>query len=283
LVQIDMSGKSVLITGGTKGIGLASALEFARAGARTYLTFKWGSADQKELFSRFDAEKTERPVLLEADVSVDADTDRILAEIAKTEKKLDIFISNVGFAQRTMSLDDYQKRSLFKTLEYSTWPMVEYTRKIKKVFGKYPGYVIGISSDGPDHFYQGYDFVAASKALLEFFGKYLSVHLAKEGSHVNVIRFGTVKTESFSAIFGEEFFEFIRKQGVPDDMVLTPEDCGRSVFALCSGYMDAVNGQIVTADRGMPFSDNTMMRYLASKAAGPENKKATKPTGGNNG
>ncbi|MBU1076307.1 MAG: SDR family oxidoreductase [Spirochaetes bacterium] len=265
MIQIDMKNKAVLITGGTKGIGLATALQFAMAGARTYLTYKWGSADLDKLGKEFEKKKAEKPVLLEADVSVDEDTDKLLAQIAKTEKKIDIFISNVGFAQRTMSIDEYKKRSLFKTLEYSTWPMIEYSRKINKLFKKYPSYIVGISSDGPDHFYQGYDFVAASKALLEFFAKYLSIHLFEEGSRVNVIRFGTVKTESFSQIFGEEFFDFLKENDIPEKMILTPEDCGRSVFALCSGYLDAMNGQIISVDHGMPFRDNLMMRYLSIK------------------
>ena len=88
MIPIDMRDKAVLITGGTKGIGLASALQFARAGARTYLTYKWGSADTKQLFTQFEKLQAVKPVLLEADVSQDADTDRILSEIAKHEKKL---------------------------------------------------------------------------------------------------------------------------------------------------------------------------------------------------
>jgi NAD(P)-dependent dehydrogenase (short-subunit alcohol dehydrogenase family) len=265
MFPIDMKDKVVLITGGTQGIGLASALQFAQAGARCYLTYKWGSADVDQLNAQFEALSAPKPVLLEADVSQDADTDQLLAEIAKLEKQVDVFISNVGFAQRTMTLDEYKKTSLFKTLEYSTWPMIEYTRKIKGVFGNFPKYVIGVSSDGPDHFYQGYDFVAASKALLEFFSKYLSVHLFSEGSRVNVIRFGTVKTDSFTKIFGEEFFDFVREQGIPDEMILTPMECGKAVFALCSGLLDAMNGQIITVDKGMPFRDNVMMKYLTKQ------------------
>ncbi len=266
MIQINMENKVVLITGGTKGIGLATALEFAKAGAQLYLTYKWGSVDNNIIYKKFETIKAKKPVLIEADVSRDEDTDKLLAEIAQQKKGIDVFISNVGFAQRTMTIDEYKKSSLFKTLEYSTWPMIEYSRKIKKQFGKYPKYIVGISSDGPDHFYQGYDFVAASKALLEFFAKYLSIHLFKEGSRVNVIRFGTVRTESFSQIFGAEFFDFLKKNNIPDEMVLQPEDCGKVVFGLCSGYMDALNGQIITADLGMPLQDNIMMRYLDSKA-----------------
>ncbi|RKX79839.1 MAG: SDR family NAD(P)-dependent oxidoreductase [Spirochaetes bacterium] len=264
-ISIDYRDRVVLVTGGTKGIGLATALEFGRAGARLYITYKWGSADTEELFDAFREAGAEKPVLIQADASVSEDTDTLMEEIGKLENSIDVYINNVGFALRTETIEDYKKRSLFKTLEYSTWPIVEYSRKIKERFGKYPKYIVGISSNGPDHFYRGYDFVAASKALLEFFSRYLSVHLFEEGSRVNVLRFGMVRTESFEAIFGSEFFDFLKDQGVTEKMILSPEDCGRAVLALCSGLMDAVNGQIINVDYGLPFMDNSMIRYLQFK------------------
>ncbi len=267
MITLDFSQKTVLITGGTKGIGLASAKMFAKAGALTVLTYKWGSADMDALKKEFTDIGAPEPLLVQADVSVDEDTAKVMDAVAATGRKIDIFISNVGYAATMKTLDDYKKRSLFKTLEYSTWPMIEYTKAIKKKFGTYPEKVVGISSDGPDHYYTGYDFVAASKALLEFFGRYLSVHLFKEGSRVNVMRFGTVKTESFTAIFGDEFFDFLVKEGLAsEDMILKPDDCGKSVFALCSGLMDAINGQVINVDFGLPFLDNSMMRYMSWKA-----------------
>jgi enoyl-[acyl-carrier-protein] reductase (NADH) len=48
-------------------------------------------------------------------------------------------------------------------------------------------------------------------------------------------------------------------------MILTPQDCGKAVLALCSGWLDAVNGQIISVDYGLPFQDNSMMRYLMEK------------------
>ena len=266
MICFDMTGKSALITGGTKGIGLASALEFGKAGAQVYLTYKWGSADSGEINELFESVKAKKPILIQADVSVDEDTDNLIEEIGKKSDHVDIFISNVGFALRTDSLKDYKKRSLFKTLEYSTWPLISYTMKLHEAFGRYPDYIVGISSNGPDHYYRGYDFVAASKALMEFFARYLSVHLEKGGSRVNVVRFGNVRTESFTAIFGEEFFTPLEEvEGVDKNQVLTPEECGKTVFALCSGYLDSINGQIINADKGLPFQDNAMMRYIKSQ------------------
>jgi NAD(P)-dependent dehydrogenase (short-subunit alcohol dehydrogenase family) len=265
MITIDFSGKNALITGGTRGIGLATALLFGRAGAQTWLTYKWGQDDYSALYAAFEEAGAPKPVLIQADVSVDEDTARVMTEIAAGCKGIDFFISNVGFAQTTRTLDEYKKRSLFKTLEYSTWPMIAYSQAIRKTFGAYPRRIIGISSDGPSHFYRGYDFVAASKALMEHFARYMSIHLFDEGCRVNVMRFGSVKTESFTAIFGEAFFDYLRESGISDEMMLTPEDCAEAVFALASGFMDAVNGQIITADKGMPFRDNFMMRFQSGQ------------------
>lgn len=266
MVTIDLTGKVVLITGGTKGIGLATGIKFGEAGAKVYLTYKWGSADLEEVKNEFKKVKASEPGIIQADVSVKEDTEKLLNEIAANERGVDIFISNVGFAMRTLTLTDYKKRSLYKTFDYSTWPLIDYTQKINEKFGTYPAYIVAISSDGPDHFYKGYDYVAASKSLLEFFSRYLSVHLLKEGTRVNVIRFGTVRTESFDAIFGNEFFEFMKANGVSEEIMLSPEQCAKSVLALCSGLLDPVNGQIINVDFGLPFQDNYMMRYLKTVA-----------------
>jgi NAD(P)-dependent dehydrogenase (short-subunit alcohol dehydrogenase family) len=265
MIPIDNTGKSVLITGGTRGIGRAIGLQFAKTGASVYLTYRWGSADPAELQAEFIKAGGRPPMLIEADVSLPEDTEKLLARIAQTEKSVDIFVSNASIALRTMSLDDYKKSSLFKTIEYSSWPIVEYTKKIKKTFGAYPRYVLGISSDGPDHFYQGYDFVAASKALLEVFARNLSMHLFSEGSRVNVLRFGAVETDAFNAVFGNEFFEYVKAQGVREDMILTTEECGKAAVALCSGLLDGINGQVITVDYGMSLRSNLIMQYLNSK------------------
>lgn len=267
MFNIDFSGKTVLITGGTKGIGKAAALLYGQAGAQVVLTYKWGSADLDSLTAEFTDLGGKAPIYVQADVSVDEDTDALIETLKSNGiSGVDVFISNVGYAATARTLDDYKKRSFFKTLEYSSWPLVSYTKKLKAAFGSYPKYVLAISSDGPDHYYKGYDYVAASKSMLEFFSKYLAVHLREEGCRVNAIRFGTVKTESFTAIFGEEFFDWSKKEyGLSDDLILMPEECGKAIFAMTSGLFDSVSGQIITADYGLPFTDNAMMRYSAWK------------------
>ena len=89
---------------------------------------------------------------------------------------------------------------------------------------------------------------------------------------MNVLRFGMVKTASFDAIFGEDFFNFARQEGLPEAQVLMPEECGKAVLALCSGLMNAISGQIITVDYGLPYQDNLMMRYLNFRETSANNQ-----------
>ncbi len=269
MIPIDLSNKVALITGGTGGIGLAAGLELGAAGARSILTYRWGSTPEEEIRRLFQEKGAPDPMIIEADVSREEDTPAVMEKISEEHDGVDIFVSNVGFALKAETLDDYRKRSLYKSFDYSTWPMIDYVRQAKKCFGRYPQTVIGVSSNGPDNYYQGYDYVAASKALLEFFTRYLAVHLYDEGCRVNTIRFGTVRTPSFNAIFGDEYFDWMKKnKGVGESSILTPPDCGKVILAMCSGLMTAINGQIINADLGLPFRDNTLMDYMAKRTIG---------------
>lgn len=264
-VKIDLGGKNILITGGTQGIGYGIAEQFARAGAQLYLTYKWNSADSAETIRSLERLGAPTPILIEADAADDEQTRACLSTIATHTKNIDIFISNVAFAPQVNSLADYRKKDLFRTIEYSSWPLVSYLQQIEAVFGTFPKYVLGISSNGPSHYYRGYDFVSAAKALLEHFARYLSIHLMPHETRVNVVRFGTVRTASFDAIFGEQFFQYIKDTHGDkqiDKFILNPQRCGEVVLSLCSGLMDAINGQVISVDYGLPFTDNTMMRYL---------------------
>jgi NAD(P)-dependent dehydrogenase (short-subunit alcohol dehydrogenase family) len=256
----DLRNKCVLITGGTMGIGLATGLAFARQGCHVTLTHKWGSADSNELRARFAREQLPPPDIFTADVTSDEDTDALLAHLRERHEAVEVFVSNVSMALVVKSIDDYAKRSLFKSLEYSAWPFVEYTRRIRQVFGTYPRYVIGLSSGGPDEYFANYDFVAASKAVMEVMCRYLNYRLFSEDIRVNVVRARAVRTESLRATFGPEFEAFLDRANMTRDLI-APEEVASAVLALCSGLMDGISGQVVTVDRGGTFRDDLMRMF----------------------
>ena len=261
MIPNDYRDKAVLITGGTKGLGLATGLAFGQQGAQVYLTNKWGSADESEIKARFDQVGAKNaPIILEADAAEDEDTETVMAAIKAKHERLEVFISNVSFAHVVRGDEKYKKRALFRSLNYSAWPMIGYMQQCKKTFDAYPRYVLGTSCDGPEIYYPGYDFVAASKAVMETFCKYLATHLLEEDVRVNILRSRPVSTESLEATFGEEFEPFLKKY-YSDNYFIEADEVGSAIFALCSGLMDAVSGQVILLDRGLAFCDNLMRLY----------------------
>jgi len=249
----DFTGKAVLITGGTRGIGLACGLAFARHGARAILTHRWGSADEDALRARFAAIGAPAPMIVEADVSRDEDTAALLGRIKAEHDHVDVFISNVAVVQRGEGTLELKRRSLYKSLEYSSWPFVGYLHAIHRAFGRYPRYAVAMSSDGPDAHYPAYGYVAVAKAVLETFVRYMATHLFEDGCKVLALRSRQVMTESYKDMFGPEQVELGRRFA---EFACTPEEIADTTLALCSGMFDAMSGQVVTLDRGAAFVDN---------------------------
>ena len=260
MILNDYTNKAVLITGGTKGLGLATGLAFGRHGAHVYLTNKWGSADEDALRQQFVDAGAPAPGIVEADAAADEDTEELMKRIQQDHDSVEVFVSNVSFAQVGGSVKKYKKKSLMTSLSYSAWPLVSYMQQINKTFGRYPRYVVGSSCDGPDIYYPGYDFVAASKEMMEVFCRYINAELFDEDVRINILRSRPVSTESLVATFGEEFEPFLRKYR-GDEYIIDAEQVGEATLALCSGLMDAVSGQVILLDKGVAFSDNLMRLF----------------------
>jgi len=258
----DFRGKAVLVTGATKGLGLAIGRAFAAEGAQLYLTNRWGSADEEEIARGFAALDAPAPVIIEADASNRDDTVALIERIAEAHDRIEVFVSNVSFAQvNRKGLAGLTKRSLLKSLEYSAWPLVGYVQQIKKALGHYPHYTLATSCDGPDTLYPGYDYVGTSKAVMETYCRYMAKHMfGEERALVNIVRSRPVSTDSLRATFGEDFEPFLRKYH-SDDYFIDAEQVGEAVLALCSGLLDAMTGQVVLLDKGVGFEDNLMRLF----------------------
>lgn len=257
----QLAGKAVLVTGGTKGIGLATGLAFGRQGANVYLTHRWGSADEGAIAKQFEAVGAPVPKILEADASQDEDTENLMNEIKKDHDRLEVLISNVSFAHISQHHGDLSKKGLKRSLNYSSWPFISYLQVAKNVFGKFPRYSVGMSSRGPEYFLPGYDFVAASKAVMETFAMYMTAELEEaDDCRINVVRANPVDTESLEATFGPEFVPFCKKY-YGEQFFVTPEQVADATLGLCSGMMDGVRGQILLLDNGCGFADNVVRLF----------------------
>ena len=256
----DLQDKTVLITGGTRGIGLKTALAFARQGARCFLTYRWGDHDEAQILEEFSKQGATRPVFIQADVANAEDTNQLMRQIRAAVSHIDVFISNVSVSMLVKSFEDYTLKGLQQSVSYSSWPLIAYTMKIREVFGQYPRHIIAVSSTGPDHYSYQYDFVAASKTVTEVLCRYLSHRLRAENVMVNAVRSRAIKTQSLENTFGEHLESFM-KNLVPDNYWIEPEEVANAILALCSGYCDAIRGQTINVDRGTTFFDNYMDIY----------------------
>jgi NAD(P)-dependent dehydrogenase (short-subunit alcohol dehydrogenase family) len=250
----DFAGRAVLVTGGTRGIGLATGLAFGALGADVVLTYKWGSADDADVIEAFKRNGAAPPLLVRSDASRDDDVRNVLREIAARHTRLEVLVSNVAFGPTVSGLEDYTKRGLMMTVEYSAWPLVAHVIAAREIFGRAPHYVVGVSSEGPDTMHVGYDLIAAAKATLETFCRYLHYRLRDEGTIVNAVRTRFIDTDALTATFGPEFAPFIRRY--EPDTLTKAEAVAAAIVGLCAGPMDAVGGQVVTIDGGAGVFEN---------------------------
>lgn len=261
------AGQVVLITGGTRGIGLATAQAFAAEGAQTVLTYAWGSADEGAVRDAIVAAGGPPPLIVQGDITRPEDTEGVLCAVRDRFGRVHTFISNAAVALVVNDMDAYTERGFIKSMRGSAWPTFDYLQAIRRVCGAYPKYVVVMSSDGPDRFTPGYDFVAAGKAAMEAMVRYTAYRLRAEGVRINVLRSRGIRTASFDETFGDEFFGFLR-QLVPDEWFMTPDEVGRAAFALCSGLFDGMTGQVIMADRGNTFCDGISYLYERRDALG---------------
>jgi NAD(P)-dependent dehydrogenase (short-subunit alcohol dehydrogenase family) len=256
-MQIDFSRKHVLITGGTRGIGLAAGLAFARLGAQCTLTHRWGSADENEIRARFLSIGGPAPAIEEADVADAEDTSALMARLAARGLAVDIFISNAACAPPIASVEQYVKRDFLRGIEFTAWPLAAYPLAINKAFGRYPKYIVGITSAGTVKHVDEYDAVAVAKSALETMCRYLAHRLGPQGVRVNLVRAGYVDTDALRAVIGSTLMDRM-KEFFPE-YVIPAQDVAQAVVALCTGLLDGVIGHVLDVDHGTLFSDSVLL------------------------
>jgi NAD(P)-dependent dehydrogenase (short-subunit alcohol dehydrogenase family) len=246
--MVDFAGGAVIVTGGTRGLGKALGMEFSRAGATVFLTHRWGSVDEAELRAEFERDGLPAPHIIESDASDPGAARELMAEVAGYSIPLLAIISNVAFAQIVHDFAELQRTSLELSLRYSTWPVLDLLHAAKVTFGRYPRYVLGISTFGGDVCHPGYDMVGVAKAALETLCRYLAVRLRGDGVRVNAVRCGPLDTAGARATFGDDVLEsdFVHEHR----LILDANAVARACVALCSGLMDSVTGQVIAVDEG---------------------------------
>jgi 3-oxoacyl-[acyl-carrier protein] reductase len=235
----SLDGKVALVTGGSRGIGRAIALELGRAGADVVLSYRTG----REEAERVAAEIGGRAV--EADVS-DAASARSLVEEAG---ELDVLVNNAGVTRdgvlARMSDDDWREvidtnlSSVFYTCRAAARPMMK----------RRAGAIVNVSSIVGIHGNFGQTNYAASKAGIIGFTKSLARELGSRNVRANVVAPGYVRSR-LTDVLPEEATKTML-DATPLGRLGDPEDVAGAVRFLCADEARFVTGAVLLVDGGL--------------------------------
>jgi len=235
----SLEGKLALVTGGSRGIGRAIALELGRAGAEVVVGYRTGREEAEAVASEIGGRA------VEADVS-DAESAKALVEAAGD---LDVLVNNAGLTRDgllvRMSDDDWRTvidtnlSSVFYTCRAAARPMMR----------KRAGSIVNLSSIVGIHGNWGQTNYAASKAGIIGFTKSLARELGSRNVRANVVAPGYVKTQLTHVLPEEATAAMLTN--TPLGRLGDPEDVAGAVRFLCSDAAAFVTGDVLLVDGGL--------------------------------
>lgn len=239
---MTFQGASVLVTGGSRGIGKAIALRFASLGAaRVAIGYLRGDSAAEETASELRALGAE-PILMRGNVA----SARVVEEVAGLGP-LDVFVHSAatGVIRPALETDD---KHWDWTLSANARALLSLTRAAAPAMP--PGSsIVGLSSLGSIRVLENYALVGASKAALEALVRYLAVELAPQGIRVNAVSAGVVETGALEYFPNREAMLEMGRAN-PVGRIVTPEDIAGCVTFLCSPEAEMIRGQTVVVDGG---------------------------------
>jgi enoyl-[acyl-carrier protein] reductase III len=240
-----LTGKRVLVTGGTRGIGRAISAQLARAGANVVANY----ARDDEAAKTLKKEVTDSGALLEicrADVSTPDGTARLVEALGPAPVSAFVHCAATGVHGPLVGL----------TLRHWDFTFAVNTRAffdlVKALVPRLqPGAsIVALSSEGAVHAFPNYGLVGASKGALEALCRHLAIELAPRGIRVNVLSPGTVLTGALDAFPDKEarMREAIARS--PRRELTKVEEVAYAAHFLCSDASVGLNGHTLVVDGG---------------------------------
>lgn len=246
-----LKDKVALITGSSRGIGRAIALELARVGADVVVNYARKKSAAEAVVDRV---KTlgRKAIAIKANLADPDKVDTMLKQIEVAFGRCDIFIGNAasGIPRPILEVTEKHWDWTMDINARSIWRCVKWAVPFMEKAGW--GRIINISSQGSTKAIPNYGVTGLSKAAVESLTRYLAVDLAPKGIIANVISPGIVLTDAL-AHFPIDVQQTITEvtERTPTGRIVTPEEVGQLVAFLCSDGAKMIVGQTIVVDGGL--------------------------------
>jgi enoyl-[acyl-carrier protein] reductase III len=245
-----LEGRIALITGASRGIGRAIALELSARGADIVVNYLRKHSAAREVVDRIRA-MGRRAIAVQANVG---DTEQIRAmfdQVRSSFGRCDILVGNVasGVIRPITQVED---KHWDWTMDINARSILRCAQQAIPLMEPHGwGRIIGLTSFGSTRVFSEYGVIGVSKAAIEAIIRYLAVELAPKGIVVNAVSPGIVDTDAlkfFSIDVGETLKAAASR--TPARRITTPEDVARVVAFLCSDDAAMIVGQTIVVDGG---------------------------------
>ena len=242
-----LAGKSVLVTGGSRGIGRAIVERFADDGANVTCFYKGTAAAAQHVVAKLrDAGHDVHAV--QADVTDAAACNAAVERLTERTERIDVLVNNAGVIRDNplAALDDDDIRTVLDT---NVGGVFNVTRAVVPyMVMQRAGTIVNLSSVAGDKGGRGQTNYAASKGAVNAFTRALAVELAPRGIRVNAVAPGVIDTEmsqNVREMAGDE-----AKARILLKRFGTAQDVAYAVWFLASDYANYVTGQVFHVDGG---------------------------------
>ena len=246
--MINLTSKSVLITGGSRGIGAACVKLFAEAGATVHFTYKSNVDAANKLALQFGKKK--KVFFYKLDFSNEANLELRIIELVSKIKKIDVLINNAGIWEYGEA-DKMSLREWNRTMQANLTSMFLMTKTIIPLMKKNKfGRIINISSTAGQRGEPFHSHYAASKGAMISYTKSLAAELGKYNITVNSIAPGWVDTEMCKGVFSNKKYKEKVRLEIPVQRIASAEDIAGPVLFLASDLARHINGEILNVNGG---------------------------------
>ena len=236
--------KTVLITGGSGGIGSAIVHTFSAAGWNVLFTFCSGQERAKQILA---SDPTATP--LPCDFSVPGSAKKLAAEVLREYGKVDCLINNAGMASYGL-FQDVSEADFDRMIDVNLKSMYFLTSAlVKPMIADHSGSIINVSSIWGETGASCEVLYSAVKAAVIGFTKALAKELAPSGISVNCIAPGVVDTAMLARFSAAE--KAALAQEIPTGRFVETDEIARLVYFLASGVSPSLTGQVIGVNGAM--------------------------------